>query len=534
MPSQAYIRALSGLNFIPPLTRRFLDKDAGLASFYSYASNEEGVKETLRDLSYPPNQRKALCAALEEQMKNLQLSGAQRSNLEALTLPETVTVTTGHQCCLFTGPLYFTIKILNTVRLCEDLSRKFSGKRFVPVFWMHTEDHDLEEIDHIYLFEKKYSWDHSGEGSAGKLVLRNISLFTDTLRPVLEKTEYGKELLRIIHSCYRDGENLGDATRKFVQALFGKYGVLILDPAAPELKRTFVPILLREIKERFTSRSLTETNHALKKAGARAEVNPREINIFYLGERRRERIEPKEKGFQTISGDQRWTPEEIEKEIREFPERFSPNVALRAVYQQFLLPNIACVGGSTEIAYWLQFKGLLKTAGVSAPLLIVRNSVFPTDASLLNKWEAMGADPQSLLSEPAAVLREIISKKVPDTGIDSAEEHIYEVMGKLAERIAMLDPSLKPAVLAEAAKMKKALDALREKINRSLSRREEDLPGRVQRIHNRFFPGGKALERTENFMHWYLTRGPGFFDTLLENLEAFPTNAMIITLKENE
>ena len=191
--------------------------------------------------------REILVEVLQQQNSNLSLSNQSQQNIEHLLIKDTLTVTTGHQICIFTGPLYFIYKIISTINLCEQLTAEYPTNNFVPIFWMASEDHDFQEINHIHLFGKKIEWESEQNGAVGRMNLDGFVTVLDELKSVLGTSENAKELISLFDKTYLQHDNLADATRYLVNELFGEYGLIILDGDDKKLKKQFISIVKKDI-----------------------------------------------------------------------------------------------------------------------------------------------------------------------------------------------------------------------------------------------------------------------------------------------
>ena len=290
--------------------------------------------------------------------------------LEKLTSREAVTITTGHQLSLALGPLFMVYKILHTVVMCDLLHQKQQGLDFLPVFWLATEDHDLEEIRHVHFFNKRVTWNPEEGGPIGRMSTHTLascyaqisSYFPDETKKEID------EILSVFNPNY------GQHYHQMLSKIFGKYGLILVDGDDVSLKQRFVPLMVQEVETQFLESAVSQTNAALEKAEKRIQAMVRPINLFYLSPGKRERIIPERNGF--AAGETFWNKEGLLRDIQDTPERFSPNVIMRPLYQELILPNVCYVGGSGELNYWAQLKKAFTHAGVPFPLLKTRFSGF--------------------------------------------------------------------------------------------------------------------------------------------------------------
>ena len=290
------------------------------------------------------------------------------NNIELLRKETTFTVTTGHQICLFTGPLYSIYKIISTLNLTKSLKQKYPEHDFVPVFWMATEDHDFEEINHVNIFDKKITWNTNQSGPVGRFS-------TTDMIPFLEEIEetIGSELSRTLINFYKSSSNLAIAHNKMINHLFGEEGVVVIDADSEKLKREMISIFKNELTKQNTFEKVEEQSEKLLTKGFGKQVTPREINLFYQKDGLRERITEEDKSYQILNTELVFTQEEILEELDKHPERFSPNVVMRPIYQEKILPNLAYIGGPGELAYWFQLKSAFEVNSIDFPILVLRN-----------------------------------------------------------------------------------------------------------------------------------------------------------------
>ncbi|MFI5141812.1 MAG: bacillithiol biosynthesis cysteine-adding enzyme BshC, partial [Bacteroidia bacterium] len=370
-------------NFFSKLFLDYLnDGQSGkLNSFYSYQPSAEGIKKFVSNNSYSNLNRILLADELLKQNHELTLSEASKQNIDSLKSKTTYTVTTGHQLCLATGPAYFIYKIISVINLCESLNKQNPNHHFVPIYWMASEDHDFEEINHINLFNKKITWATEQKGKVGTFALDGLAAFLAEIKQGLGESEQAQKLELLLANAY-SRNNLAAATRYLVNELFGAYGLVVLDGDSKFLKQEFIPEIKKDIFENAAYKSVTSSNEKLKQQGYDAQVTPREINIFYADKNIRERIIKENDTFKVLNTDIAFSKEEIEKLIDTETEKFSPNVVLRPMYQQKILPNVVYVGGPGELAYWLQYKAMFDEAKIAYPVLVPRNFIFYLDKNL--------------------------------------------------------------------------------------------------------------------------------------------------------
>ncbi len=445
---------------------------------------------------FPKHTRNILVQSLTAQYENVTTSDKVKSNIELLKSKNTFTITTGHQLSLFTGPLFFVIKIMHAIKLCERLSTEYPDYNFVPVYWMASEDHDFEEIQSFSLFKKEIKWETDQSGPVGRFD-------TDGLGGLMEmvKAFFDNHPESEIHELLKayEGENFSIATRQLVNKLFSDYGLVILDADNRELKSQFSSVIKHELTDGFSNKAVSKTNAELQKDGVKIQVNPREINLFYIKKGLRKRIiKIGDKYHVDEVGN--FTKSELEEELKEYPERFSPNVILRPVYQETILPNLVYIGGAGELSYWLQLKGVFDAAGVVYPLISLRNSVLWIDELTSKKISKLDLVMEDLFRPIDKLKKEYIETlNEEELNFDQLDEQTMALSAIMRDSILATDDSMEGYSSSEVVKLNKQMDNLKSKLIRIAKSKNESSMKAIDQIMEKLFPGGKLQERTINF-----------------------------------
>lgn len=487
----------------------YLAGDDLLKAFYGNAPTFEGFENQL-NLKSSFSNREVLVDSLMKQYEGLLDDNCLvKSNIELLQSDQTFTVTTGHQLNIFTGPLYFLFKIACAIRLAQDLKAKFPDKNFVPIYWMASEDHDFEEINNTRVYGKKIVWDVPRVSGTGKM---DTSTMTQVVRQyigMLGLSENSSKLAEIVEDAYLRGRNLADATRVLVHSLFKEYGLVIVDADRRELKQLFAPIIEQDILEEKSFQAISKTTSDLEGLGFATQVNARECNFFYLTDEYRERIVKNEDGrYEVLHQNVFFTASELKTEIANFPERFSPNVVMRPLYQEVILPNLAYIGGGAEIVYWLQFKANFDQYEVPYPILIPRNSAMITEDQVASKIFRLDLTFKSIFKNTTTLQNEYVRRHTTHrlTLRDEWME-LNAIFGKIKLRTHKIDPSLGPSTEAVKARLKKAINSLEKKLLKADKRNHEDALIQIERVKEKLFPNGGLQERSENFATLYVKYG---------------------------
>ncbi len=498
----------------------YIEKSNKITPFYSNYPDLEGFKNQIetKQESFTQKQRETLVTALQEQYKGFKLSNETSLKIASLSESNTFTVTTGHQLNLFTGPLYFLYKIIATINLSEKLTLEFPEKNFVPIYWMATEDHDFDEINFFKFKGKKIQWNSDQTGAVGRFSTDGLQEVFTVFKQLLGTSKRAKELFFLFEEGYIKHENLAGATRYIANELFAKYGLVIIDGDDAALKEEFIPFVEKELLEQISYNSVTETNSKLSEV-YNIQVNPREINLFYLKDDIRERIVFENDIYKVNNTDIEFSKEEILKELNAHPKRFSPNVIMRPLYQEVILPNLAYIGGGGEMAYWMQLKKYFENIKVPFPILLLRNSVQVINEKQYKKLSKLSISIEELFLKQNELLKKKVLEK-SEVKFDFSKqkkflENQFENLKKIAEQT---DASFIGAVNAQEKKQLKGLLNLEKRFLRAEKRKEVSLVERIKTIQNELLPNLSLEERQRNFSEFYLEYGEDFVTVLKEKL----------------
>jgi len=510
----------------------YLAQKETIHSFYNNFPDRAGFYNQIeeKDKSFSMQSRLVLVDALKRQYTNFELSEKAQENLQLLKSQNTFTVTTGHQLNLFTGPLYFLYKIISVINLAEELTQKFPEKKVVPMYWMATEDHDFEEINYFNFEGKKVKWSREDGGAVGRFS-------TDGLAPVLEVfanqlggSKNAKYLKNLFSKGYLEHNNLADATRYIANELFKEYGLLIVDGDDAALKTLFIPFVKDELENGTSFKEVSKTIVKLE-LDYKIQVNPREINLFYLAKDSRERILFEDGIYKVNNTNTTFSKSEILKEVDENPLDFSPNVIMRPLYQEVILPNLCYVGGGGEIAYWFELKDYFEKVKIPFPILLLRNSV-----QVISKKQQQKLDNLSISHEEIFLTQhELVSKKVTENSnikVDFNEkiQFLENQFSELKEVAKKTDISFVNAVNAQERKQIKGLENLQKRLLKAEKRRQKDLVYRISGLQNQLLPNQSLEERQRNFSEYYLEYGTPFIPALKESLKPLDLDFTVLEL----
>lgn len=505
----------------------FLDYVSGrdaLKPFFNHPPSVQGLgAQTEQKKFFPAATRQVLVSALRRQYKSLNPTGAVAANIELLEQPTTFTITTGHQLNIFTGPLYFVYKIVTVINACKQLKAAYPHHHFVPVYWMASEDHDYEEIKSFRVAGKKYVWETAQTGAVGRFAPTGLGDLAESLPADAS----------LFAEAYAKNKTLGDAVREYVHRLFEAEGVVVVDADDAELKRLLVPVIQADVLENQPVALVAQTNQRLQVVGYHPSVHARDINFFYLDAQTRGRIEKQGDFFRVLDSPLVFTKAEIEKRIHDHPEQFSPNVILRPLYQEMILPNVAYVGGPAEMVYWLQLKGVFDFFRQPFPVLLPRNFALIVDAPTARKREKTGLDLALYFQEKNYLFNHwVINHSQANVSTGAEQRQVAALFQALRTRAGAIDSTLQPNIEAQAQRAVNALAAIETKMLRAEKRKQADKLRQIEAVKDHLFPQGGLQERTDNLLNFY-PADRYFLTHLLTHFDPFDFRFHVLTYDEN-
>lgn len=511
-----------------------LDYLAGKESiqpFYNNSHTIEGYKKQLEEKHFSDEGRVVLVNSLNQQYKGLNVADSVSLNIESLKQTNTYTVTTGHQLNLFTGPLYFIYKIVSAINLAKELNQNFPDKNFVPVFWMATEDHDFDEINHFNLFGKKHEINSNQKGAVGRMKLDGIEAVFAQLEEALNDRTGLESIIEKLKNAYQANKTYTEAVRGLVNDLFGKYGLVVIDGDEKNLKQVFKPYVKSELLNQTNVNYINTTSEKLEYLGFKKQVNPRKINLFYLKDDIRERIVFEANNYKVLNTAIQFSETEILEELENFPENFSPNAVMRPLYQEVVLPNLAYIGGGGELAYWLQLKTMFANNKVAFPVLMLRNSAMIVDKGTQKKIDKLQLDIEQLFLPLDGLINNYI-KEGSDLILDlKAEERAVElVFDDIVDKAGKIDGSLQPMIKAELQKSLKSLKSIEGRLIKAEKQKEQVSINQIKGVKDKLFPNNSLQERKDNFLYATLLLGDTFVDDLIVELNPFEQEFVVLSI----
>lgn len=516
--------------FFSKIVLDYLKGDDKLVPFYEHPVSIEGIKAAINARKKYATNRNILAVELNKQYHNVTVSDKLQANIDALLDENTFTVTTAHQPNIFTGHLYFIYKILHTIKLAGELKAQIAGCNFVPVYYMGSEDADLEELGEVNINGKKYQWKTEQKGAVGRMKIDKafISLI-DEIEGQLSVEKFGKEILASVRKAYSINKTIEQASFEFTHELFAGYGLVILLPDNAALKNEFSAVIKKELNEQFSNKAVAETI-VLFPPEYKVQAAGREINLFYLKDGLRERIEKINGRWSVVNSHLKFSENEILGELKDHPERFSPNVILRPVFQETVLPNIAFVGGGGELAYWLELKKVFEALEVPYPVLILRNSFMLVNKKTASKINDLQMAAVDFFKEENDLITTLVKRETTlQLNLKKEKSTLKDLYAEMQSAASLVDSTLQGHVSALHTQALKRIELLEKKMLKAEKIKFEAQQRQIKKIKETLFPGGSLQERIDNLLPYYSIFGKDLIDMLYKNSTGLQQNFCIVT-----
>jgi bacillithiol biosynthesis cysteine-adding enzyme BshC len=529
---------------LPRLVEDYLDDFGKVREFYSGDFREPSAFE--RQTERVRSRRIArgdLAAVLSEQNGRYGCGSETLGAIGRLVRDEACAVVTGQQVGLFSGPLYTVYKALTAIKLAESLNRRGLGG-FVPVFWLASDDHDLAEIDHIALMDKDNRLREircPAPSRDSKVPVSNVPLPPDIddclarLKDLTPETEFKADVLGSLSEAYRPGRSYVEAFGRWMTRLFMSRGLVLIDAAHPRLKEMGRDVFYREIADGSPSTRLAlAASERLGRAGYEPQIPLHEgiLNQFYVdGERRA--IQAKDGAF-----DIKGLPAAVAKErllelAKNEPSLFSPNVLLRPLYQDAILPTVAYVGGPSEIAYFGQLKGVYEAFGLSMPVIYPRKSVTIVERKIdhiLKKYHLSAPD---LWRNAAGAIGDFAKDGIPDAvgqALRLVRDHLGQDYARLRAELLAFDPGLAGSADLAEGKMNRQLDFMQKKVQQAARKRNDIAIRQLRKAVDNLLPNQRLQERVFNIVPYLIKYGAALIDRLDRAIELDGTDHQFLVM----
>ena len=444
-------------------------------------------------------------------------------NVDLLLSPNTFTVTTGHQLCLFGGPQYFIHKIVSVINTSRKLKEKHPDYNFIPCFWMASEDHDFEEISELNIFNKKIKVSGENNRPVGKIPTNEFSSALKELEQLFNTDPRGDYILSVFREAFKRN-NWSASTTYWLANLFKDYGLVIVDADSKELKASFTSIFEKEIEEKFIYHCVNKKNKELLTLGIKPQVNPRDLNLFYITNGQRQRIISENEHFKI--GEKQYSKLEILELLKLNPENFSPNVLFRPIFQEHVLPNLAYIGGPAEISYWNQLNIAFDAADTTFPILLLRDHFVWMKNSDLNWWESIGLSKTDLVLDFDSLVKKIILKK--HAHFFNVDLELEEINTKIKTEINAVDSSILPMLNSELAKFSKGVKRIQAKLNSSAKRKDELFFSKIKKVQEVIVKDKVLVERLVSFIPIFISLEKEYLALLVKHSDPFDLSLKVL------
>ncbi len=506
-------------------------KSEKLNDFYAFSPDMVGIESALSARKKYPVDRSLLVSRISEHYQATITSEKQLQNINKLGDENTFTIVTAHQPALLGGPAYYFYKICSVINLATKLNEKYANYHFVPVFVSGAEDHDFDEVKSLHVFGKIVTWESTEHGPVGRFSKDGLEQVISRLAEILGPSEQATGLMEVFSKALASSKNYNEFVFNWINELFGKYGLLVINMDDAELKKAFIPHMEKEILHRTSETLVNHTQKELLVHGFKPQAFARDINLFYMTSQSRERLYYEDGVYKVNNREMHFSENELIAELRQYPERFSPNVVLRPMYQEAILPNIVYVGGGGEVSYWLERKAQFEAFGVFYPVILRRNSVMMVPKYVQKMMEKHHISEADLLLDEDKLILSYLEKATESEFHLSTEikeiQHVFEHISKKAKAI---DLTLENFVNGESHKMVKAVENIEAKLRKSLKHKEETNIQQVKTLRSKLFPAHGLQERTDSFLQYLVSEDKSLLDTLTKILDPLDKTFLFVYL----
>lgn len=528
------------INFsdIPGHQNLFLDYLYEFENVSDFYSNDFRNKENyLKIFKNIVENRKLLSpdisAVIENQYSSLKPGDLTKQNITKLKEKRTLAIVTGQQLGILGGPLYTFYKIITAIKLSRFLSERYDDYNFVPVFWLEGDDHDFNEVRAVKLIDENNSLINIGykdeieeddlKQSVGLINFDNsINDFFTKLSSVLKETEFKSTLFNRIQDYYKEGRSFKDAFRDLIFNYFDNYGLVIFDPQDNEVKKLLKPIFKKEITDfRIHTEQLVHVSATLEEL-YHAQVKVKPVNLFLRVDEGRYSIEPVDNEYRLKRKRKSFTQEQLLELLENEADKFSPNVLLRPICQDYLLPTAFYVGGPSEISYFAQIKPLYELYNIPQPLIYPRSSATILENSISNSLEKFSVNVKDIFIDVENVKKNIINS-VEESSVDEIfgdiSNRIETSFDQLKEKLLDLDKTIADSSNRYRDKMLGTINELKSKAEKAQQKKYETTLRQIDRAAVHLFPHSNLQERELNFIYFANKYGDDFLKTIFEELQ---------------
>lgn len=512
--------------------------------FMGHFSDLMAFETHLQQLERRSYMREPLYAALAAQNKSFLAGDATFANLERFRSTTTFTVVTGQQVGIFTGPLYTLYKALTAVQLSRWLAEQFPAYTFVPMFWLESEDHDFKEINNTGVITAENDFARVAYAEPGEEEtrdLRPVSLraiderMEETiaqLQALLPASDFSGDLFRMLRGSYAPDGSLQRAFARLFNQLYPESGIVFIDPSDPTIKQLATPVILQELETFPTTGEEVIKRSAELEERYHAQIKPRAVNLFMLHKDNRYPIEPSEYGFFLKGTRQRFTRDELLEIAGSEPERFSPNVLLRPIMQDFLLPTAAYVAGPSEVSYFAQLQPAYDHFQVPMPIIVPRASITIVEGKVDKVFRKFNLPYAAMFldNEQAWALVPRGDDVADRFDFENFRARFTEMLEELPALAGAEHQNLRGPADSTRANIERSLATFEEKLGQHRRQNDEVLTRQIEKMHVYLFPEGKPQERQINIATFLNRYGKDVLTNIEEACHPFPAEHRLLFL----
>jgi bacillithiol biosynthesis cysteine-adding enzyme BshC len=518
------------INF--PKVQQYYETDFHLYESSSRQPQNYGQRAEQISSKFP--YRSELVEILTDQNKNFGATDKTFEHIQLLADSKTLAIVTGQQVGMFSGPLYTLYKTITTIKLAAHLKTVLPDFNFVPIFWLEGEDHDFQEMNYIRLLNAEHKptdiiYQHDEKaleknlGAVGELVFNStLSQFFEQVQKTMSNSEFKAKVLTLFQEIYQQGTSFNKAFASLMNKLFPDAGLIFVSSNDKKFKRLLAPIFKQEIETVPQTSQLIIEKSAELETKYHAQIKPKALNLFLFHKGGRYLIEPRENDFSLKGVRQYFQKDELLKLVEETPEVFSPNVALRPICQDTILPTLCYVAGPSEIAYFAQLKPVYTFFNLTMPIIYPRASATILETNQEKILEKYQLELTELFQHPEKSQRKVIDL-VSEVNIDelfaNAKKRTDEMMNEMKFGLNHIDPTLLGALETTRSKVESQLDILREKTVEAQKKRHEVALRQINKVTNSLLPNGNLQERELNVLHFLNKHGFDFINHLQSEIQ---------------
>ncbi|HMG15158.1 MAG TPA: bacillithiol biosynthesis cysteine-adding enzyme BshC [Saprospiraceae bacterium] len=517
-------------NSIPNLAKfdlGYINKDPKLDKYISFPPNEEGIEQSINAHKSQFTHRAKLQIILKKQHQNYS-NTILTTSIESLAKDTTFCITTAHQPCLFGGPLYFVYKIASAINLSNTLNKKYPQYHFVPVYYMGDEDHDFDEIKHLNLFGKTINWDRNEGGPVGRYSLEGLDEVIKSILSNFDNDPVKKQRLELLLSGKINAKNYGELIKQFVYTVFDGYPVVVVDPDDKAFKELMIPIFEEELRNKRSFELIQPALKSLEADNYKVQAPGRELNVFYMLDGMRERIIMEGNVYQVVNTNYTFSLDEIIKELNNYPERFSPNVILRPLYQETILPSVVFIGGGGEVAYWLELKEVFQYFKVPHPVIMRRNSAAWIDKSLNKRIQKTGLSILDYTISLKDIQEKYLVSNDSKVELEKEKEELKKVFKSIDKLVQKIDASLSGKLAVDENNVLAKLTEWEGRLNKTLKTKHDVVLQQIAAVYEKLYPNNGLQERVESFLPYYAEYGNEYIKALVDNLNPLDLSFLIM------